>query len=301
MNKYWSIFTVCLVTTLLMLANISTADAKRFGSGSSFGGKSSYSAPYKRAVTPPAHSSSNAQQATPSQQQNNSQPKPTNRSGLMGILGGLAIGGLLGSLFAGAAGSNLLTLVLLVAAAVLLYKLFAAKSRSQPLPAYHRSADNSAPMSSNGNEAAGFNTDVLFNKNKTAPSPASTINNVDGFDRDAFLADAKVTFSQLQRYWDEVDLGEIRLLTTDKVFADIQEQLKAETAKNHTEILKLDAELLDLRDLTHELEAVVLFDTILREDVDAQAGQVREVWHFIKAKTALQSKWLLDGIQQLES
>ena len=114
-----------------------------------------------------------------------------------------------------------------------------------------------------------------------------------------FLDGAKIAFANLQKAWDERDLAEIRGLTTDKVFAEIQDQLKASDTENRTEILKLEAELLEVREVGSELEAVVLFDTIMREDNDAQAGQVREVWHFIKPKVSIQPKWYLDGIQQL--
>jgi len=76
------------------------------------------------------------------------------------------------------------------------------------------------------------------------------------------------------------------VLSTDKVFAEIQEQLKASATENHTDILKLDAELLEVREIGSELEAVVLFDAIMREDINAQTEQIREVWHFVKLKSA---------------
>ena len=115
-----------------------------------------------------------------------------------------------------------------------------------------------------------------------------------------FLTGAKIAFTTLQKAWDYRDLAEIRGLSTDKVFAEIQEQLKTSATENHTDILKLDAELLEVREVGGELEAVVLFDTIMREDINAQTEQVREVWHFVKPKISIQPKWLLDGIQQLE-
>ena len=156
---------------------------------------------------------------------------------------------------------------------------------------------------------AGFNTDVLFNKDKDAsagqPFQQDTGFNEgivvpQGFDQQAFLSGAKIAFTTLQKAWDDRDLAEIRGLSTDKVFAEIQEQLKGSASDNHTDILKLDAELLEVREIGSELEAVVLFDAIMREDVNAQAEQVREVWHFVKPKISIQPKWLLDGIQQLE-
>jgi predicted lipid-binding transport protein (Tim44 family) len=65
-------------------------------------------------------------------------------------------------------------------------------------------------------------------------------------------------------------------------------------------VLKLEAELLEVREVGEQLEAVVMFDGVLREADDDQARQVREVWHFTKARDAKQPTWFLDGIQQLE-
>jgi hypothetical protein len=42
-------------------------------------------------------------------------------------------------------------------------------------------------------------------------------------------------------------------------------------------------ELLEVRELNIELEATVLFDSLLREDANTSATQVREVWTFIKS------------------
>jgi len=104
----------------------------------------------------------------------------------------------------------------------------------------------------------------------------------------------------LQTAWDAKDLAEIRALTTDKVFAEIQAQIKSDPNQNVTEILKVDAELLDYRELGSELEAVVLFDTILRENRERQAEQVREIWHFVKQVNSTQKTCYLDGIQQMQ-
>ncbi len=111
---------------------------------------------------------------------------------------------------------------------------------------------------------------------------------------------AKGAFKMLQAAWDKNDLAEIRSLTTDKVFAEIQTQLKGSSSDNHTDVLKIDAELLEIREIGNDLEAVVLFDTLMREEVSAHPEQVREVWTFIKPKNSLQAKWYLDGLQQLE-
>ena len=308
MNKYTSTAAFFLIALSLSLGGISDADAKRFGGGGSFGGRSSYSAPYKRSAIPPSRSANQQQAAAQNQA---ARQGMTNRGGLMGMLGGLALGGLLGSLFFGGAFENFNFMDILVfgGIAFLLYKLFAARAGAAQRPAYNRTAntyEDSQPVQS---QPAGFNTDVLFNKDKKPsvgqPFQQDTGFNEgivvpQGFDQQAFLSGAKIAFTTLQKAWDDRDLAEIRGLSTDKVFAEIQEQLKGSASDNHTDILKLDAELLEVREIGSELEAVVLFDAIMREDVNAQAEQVREVWHFVKPKISIQPKWLLDGIQQLE-
>ncbi|HEY8094514.1 MAG TPA: Tim44-like domain-containing protein [Methylobacter sp.] len=317
MNKTTGIIAALLMGLSLTLGGMSDADAKRFGGGSSFGSRPSYSAPYQRSATPAPHPANQQQAAAP-----NPAAKPgwASRPGLMGMLGGLALGGLLGSMFGGGFhGINFMDILVFGGIAFLLYKLFAAKkSGSAQRPVYNRTADNSyqdtassyqEPQAAQANPA-GFDTDILFKKDKndtaasgsyaqpTATQSAAVIPK--DFDQQAFLSGAKIAFANLQKAWDERDLAEIRGLTTDKVFAEIQDQLKASNTENRTEILKLEAELLEVREVGSELEAVVLFDSIMREDANAQAEQVREVWHFIKPKVSIQPKWYLDGIQQLE-
>lgn len=308
-----------LLSLFLVFAGLNDAEARRFGGGGNFGGRSSYSAPYQRSAQPSRPYNQQQQQAG---RQNPTAPKSgwANR-GLMGMLGGLAIGGLLGSLFMGGGfhGINFFDILIFGALAFLLFKFIAARNASTQRPAYARTGHDSGhqqPASSYQpsepsaqHNSAGFNTDVLFNKDKPANSLAEPNLQQDadfntaiipqGFDAQSFLAGAKIAYKTLQKAWDERDLAEIRGLTTDKVFAEIQDQLKASTEENHTDVLKVEAEILEVREIGNEIEAVVLFDAIMREDRDAQAGQVREVWHFVKPSNTNQTKWLLDGIQQL--
>lgn len=222
----------------------------------------------------------------------------------MGMLGGLALGGLLGSMFFGGAfeGINFMDILLFVGLGYLLLKLFAARAPQTQPAAGNYQRNTSAPVDTGydnqyaGNDNAGFETDVLFGKNKpnTRPTPEMPA----GFDKDSFLRGAESAYQYLQSAWDSGDLASIRGLTTDKVFAEIQDQLKASATKNKTEILKLQSELLEIQETGHDWEAAVLFDTLMRED-DGAVEQVREVWHFIRSTHSQQPKWYLDGIQQL--
>jgi predicted lipid-binding transport protein (Tim44 family) len=317
MNRKTGLLATLFFALALMLASVHEAQAKRMGGGKSFGGKPSYSAPYQRSTSPspssqPTRSASQQQAASQNQTARQSW---ASRGGLMGMLGGLALGGLLGSLFFGGAfeNFNFMDILLFAGIAYLLYRLFVAKTARQGQAlgnAYGRNSyqeADSAPVERSGEQAtagpSGFNTDVLFNKGQNAaPRNAefATGNIPAGFDQPAFLVGAESAYRYLQTAWDSRDLAAIRGLSTDKVFAEIQDQLRASGVANKTEVLKLSSELLEVREVGSELEAVVLFDVMMRED-DGQAEPVREVWHFTKSVNSKQPKWFLDGIQQLEA
>ena len=239
------------------------------------------------------------------------------------MLGGLALGGLLGAMFFGGAfaGLNFMDILVFGGIAYLLYKLFSAKSGATRQPSYSRTAYTTEEQSyssykqyndtSSGRPtSAEFDTDVLFNRDKKsrnsqeADTMDADFNEIvlpDGFDEQGFLSGAKSAFNQLQTAWDNKDLAEIRSLTTDRVFAEIQGQIKSDASENHTEVLKIEAELLNFSETGSGLEAVVLFDTIIREDLPGRAEQVREIWHFIKPKSNSLQTWYLDGIQQMDN
>lgn len=315
MNRKIGIPATLFFTLILLMSSIQEAQARRFGGGGSFGGRSSYSAPYKRSTSPsassqPTRSASQQQAATQNQ---TARQGFANRGGLMGMLGGLALGGLLGSLFFGGAfeNFNFMDILLFGGIAFLAMRLFAAKAKQKQAAAgntYARSSysdhDNPADYgtaSSAGSTSAGFNTDLMSGiKNSTSQTTDnSTLNLPADFDQSGFLAGAESAYRYLQTAWDNNDLAAIRGLATDKVFVEIQDQLRANGSNNKTEVLKVNAELLEVRQAGSELEAAVLFDCILRED-DGDTDQVREVWHFVKPVNSKQTKWLLDGIQQLE-
>ncbi len=312
MNKLSAVFFSLFIALSLSLGGVQVAEAKRFGGARSFGSKPSYYRPYNRQS---GNTQRSAKQQQAERQNQTARQQLNRRGGLMGMLGGLALGGLLGSLFFGGAfqGLNFMDLLIFGGIAWLLYKLFVSKNQRPNADfSYNRNQYNSGSTfnDSDNKPAAGFDTDVLFKKNQGGASENRNAHLVDAdfdepsiptdFNRDAFLAGAKAAFKQLQAAWDAKDLAAIRSLTTDKVFAEIQEQIQSDTPQNVTEILKVEAELLDYREIGSELEAVVLFDTVLREDRSQQAEQIREIWHFVKPVNSNQKTWFLDGIQQMQ-
>ncbi len=318
MQKLTGFFLSVLLTLSFSLCGLSDAEAKRLGGGGSFGGKSGFSSPFKRSAAMPARSP--AQQRATQQNQATKQSL-AKRGGLMGMLGGLAIGGLLGALLFGGAFENLnfMDLIIFGGIAFMLYKLLAARAAKQTLrPAYNpRTIDSPQARDALPREArpattvepvgdSGFDAKGWFRGEQAGATPPdqslehAPVAMPAGFDAEAFLAGARIAFSDLQKAWDARDLTVIRSLSTDTMFGELQDRIKDLPADNRTDVLKVEAELLEVREVGDALEAVVLFDTLMREEAEAQARQVREVWHFTKAAASRQPKWFLDGIQQLE-
>jgi predicted lipid-binding transport protein (Tim44 family) len=137
MKNFWSVMLVCALAVVSI-----DADAARMGGGRSFGKQSSNVT--QRQATPPA---SPVAPGAPAQSANNAAAKPAPATPAAtpaaapkrpwaGMLGGLAAGlglaWLANSLGLGAAFGNILLIGLLVLAAVVVWRIFSARSRSTP-------------------------------------------------------------------------------------------------------------------------------------------------------------------------
>ncbi|MDH5185279.1 MAG: Tim44-like domain-containing protein [Gammaproteobacteria bacterium] len=289
-----SILSLFLVATLVILP-MHDAEAKRLGGGGSFGGKSTFGQKYQRSVERPKNANSTSTQAQ-------------RRGGLGSMLGGLAMGGLLAAMFMGGGFENINFFDILIFGliAFILFKMFAA--RRDAMSGATDTAAGRTDMNANG-----MQRDAMFKAHPSEQTITST-GGIDselvyeapkGFNEAEFLQGANAAYEMLQQAWDDGELAEIRGLVTDKVFAEIQQQLQQRSGQNLTEIVTLHSRLLEIRTVDQQIEASVMFDCMLREIDDeniqeGQADQVREIWHFIKPVNGLQPTWHLDGIQQLQ-
>ncbi|MBI5519412.1 MAG: TIM44-like domain-containing protein [Desulfovibrio sp.] len=124
----------------------------------------------------------------------------------------------------------------------------------------------------------------------------------EGFNVPEFLEGAKTVYGRLQHSWDRRDLNDIALFTTQEVLAEIRRQAAADPAPSKTELLLVNAKLLEFREEDADIVATVLFDVLMREDAsEERPKQIREVWHFSRPAADLSANWRLEGIQQLEA
>lgn len=263
-----NIFALLLISffTFALVAN--DASAKRFGSGRSFGVQRSQSSLSKPA---PVHNAAAPQT-----------PNPANKWG--GMLGGLLVGGLLASLFMGHGLTSGIFSWLLIGGLVFLLVNFMRRKMQPGFQSYSSNQGTQNPFSQFTSSAATSN-----NSTNLSDQPP-------GFDSVQFLRDAKVIFYRLQTAYDQKNLQDINQFTAPEVFGEIKMQLDERgDAPNKTEVISLEAELLDISRQANTYIASVRFTGYIKEN-DEPMASLDEIWHFRKFTPS--SEWVVGGIQQ---
>lgn len=269
-------FLVMLVVGFLSLGPaLEYAEARRMGGGSNIGSVS-------RSADRPAASPAQ-QQATPPRQGQNAAGAG---SRMPGMLGGLLAGGLLAALFFGGAFDELrlMDILLIAALGFLLFRLLA--RRRAAVATGHQG--NAAPSSA---QPQAFQADLsapMGGGGAFASEPA-------WFDRERFLGGAKEHFMTLQRSWDNNDFSNIQEYVTPELYNLLREERAKHPANNRTEIIRLFAELGDVREIGNQAEATVIFHGIL--DENGEQNEFNETWHLIRDLRD-GAPWHIQGIEQ---
>jgi predicted lipid-binding transport protein (Tim44 family) len=136
------------------------------------------------------------------------------------------------------------------------------------------------------------------------PSPANDAasavpaNLPSGFDADGFLRQAKLNFVRLQAANDAGNMDDIRAFTTPEMFAEVQlEYQERNRGTQQTDVVQLNAALLDLSSEGARQIASVRFSGSIRETAGAAPEAFDEVWHLTRPADA-SSGWIIAGIQQ---
>jgi predicted lipid-binding transport protein (Tim44 family) len=116
-----------------------------------------------------------------------------------------------------------------------------------------------------------------------------------GFDAAGFLRAAKMNFIKLQVASDSGRLDEIREFTTREMFDELRTDV---SAGQHTDVVALNADLLELATERGKHWASVRFSGMVRETPGTEPVGFEEVWNLVKPADG-SSGWLLAGIQQM--
>lgn len=276
MSRLWLAMSAVILGVVLALPD---AEARRLGGGRTIGAQRNVTAP------PQATPAKPAQQAAPA-------AAATTGSKWMPILGGLALGGLLGAMFADSPIlstilSAMLIGLLVFAALALIRMLRAPRTEARPLQYAGLGSETvAAPPPS---QATGFDVGA------SAGAPRAGI--PAGFDVTGFLRAAKSNFIKLQIANDTGKLDELREVTTPEMYAVLSEDLRSRGAQQ-TDVVTLNADLLEVATEGERHWASVRFSGLVSEAPGAAPASFEEVWNLSKPVDG-SSGWQLAGIQQM--
>ncbi len=278
---------------LSLMGIVDDADARRFGGGMSFG--------KHRSVSPPSQSRMfNQRKATP-QRSGAAGQRGSARTGMMGMLGGLALGGMLGAMFFGGAfeGINLFD-ILIIGGIIALVLMFLKRRAAAGQTSFAGAQPPSSPDFSQDFSTDG-DADIV---DQASHEPVGAALRPD-INAKHFIPAAKDIYVRMQKAWDNNDIEDIRKFCTAEIAERIGRDMKPGQS-NVTEVATLNAEIADSW-IESDLEWVAVnYSAMLREQtlddngvtLDDQTAEVNEVWIFQHAPKSDDPTWYLAGIQQ---
>jgi predicted lipid-binding transport protein (Tim44 family) len=118
------------------------------------------------------------------------------------------------------------------------------------------------------------------------------------FDAEGFERLAKMLFIRIQAANDTADLNDLRQFTTPELFAALRLDLQDRgDATQHTDVVKVDAQLIDFEQESDRQVVSVRYTGLVREEAGADATPFDEVWHLVKPADDSRP-WAIAGIQQ---
>jgi predicted lipid-binding transport protein (Tim44 family) len=287
--------------------------AKRLGGGSSSGMQRDMSAPDKSPAMAPAQvptasaAAKSPATATAAQQ---AQPKRSWMGPLAGLAAGLGLAALASHLGFGEELASMMMIGLLVMAALMVVGLIMRRragarqpamasaggmeyATSSPMPgaAAPRSHDTAMPRAASG---------AFATSSSQYEAPLAAAGIPADFDVTGFERQAKVNFIRLQAANDAANLDDLREFTTPEMFAELKTNiLERGDVSQKTEVLEINAEVLEVVEEASRYVVSVRFSGLIREEGDAPAESISEIWHLVKPRHGSVG-WLLAGIQQAQ-
>lgn len=229
---------------------------------------------------------------------------------IAGLAAGLGIAALMSHFGMGAALGNMMTMLLVAGVAVLaigwLMKRFkgGAQSAGPQLataggPSFN--APMQAPMQRDMQAPVAQPSFAQGSASAVAAAPVANLSNVPaGFDADGFARTAKMIFIRLQAANDAGNVDDLRKFTTPELFASLRLDLQERGQKaNQTDVMQLDAELVDTAKDDGQWIVSVRFHGLIREEADQGAQPFDELWHLVKPLND-SGEWSIAGITPLQ-
>ena len=313
----------------LALALNGVADARRMGGGGNFGTQRSIT-PQRAAPAPTAPAGNTASQPSPSQPAAPASaaapksptaaptPAPSGMSRWLGPIAGIAAGlglaALMSHLGLSEGFGTILLLGLVIFGAVVALRMFLNRRQGAGVPLEYSgvpSGANSAaaplaytaPTSSAPTWRLPSATDLAVDPaaSPAADAPAFGVTRKalpQGFDAVAFAKEAKRQYIQIQRSYDNADRAALSSVMTADMAIEVGRELDNRGLHHPTEIVTLDADVLDVSTEDDKYWVSVRFTGLVKEDGEPLPHSIDEVWNLTKPVKG-GSGWLLAGISQL--
>jgi predicted lipid-binding transport protein (Tim44 family) len=299
MKRFITVLTLAVAVAALAPT---LADAKRLGGGGSSGMQRSLparTAPDALPARPTAPAAApNAVPGSPAA----AAPKRSWMGPLAGLAAGLGIAALMSHFGMGAEFGNFLTIALLVLVGVVAIRFLLAR--------FGPAAQRSPALAPQGMQYAGAGASAGGNLPIPMATPSSSAGSPSfatapaaptlpaGFDSAGFERIAKMIFIRMQAANDAADLNDLRAFTTPEMFAAVKLDLQERGASpNQTDVVKIDAQVLEFAHEGPNQLVSVRFHGLIREEVGGVAAPFDEVWHLVKP-TDGGREWAIAGIQQ---
>ncbi|MEO6564990.1 MAG: Tim44-like domain-containing protein [Casimicrobiaceae bacterium] len=315
MNRTLALAVGLLAVTAMFHADL--VDAKRMGGGRSIGAQRQAtpapSAPSAAPAAPAGPMQSAAAPAAAGTAAKAAAPAASGMSRWMGPLAGLAAGlglaALLSHFGLGEGFANILLLMLLAGGAFFLIRMFLSKRAPTKSPLQYAGSgpglgttpggyETQAPRAPT-NPAERFEP-VFGGGNGAAVAAPAASKFPPGFNPGPFVEQAKLQFRALQAGYDTADRAALAAVMTPEMFSEIARELDDRGAHTATEVMKLDAEVLQIVTEGNQYWMNVHFKGLLREDSTVLPRDFDEVWNLVKPVDG-STGWLLAGIQQVNA
>lgn len=279
------------------------AEAKRLGGGGSAGLKRDMparTAPDAVPAKPAQNSTAAPNGAAAPAAAAAAAPKRSWMGPIAGLAAGLGLAALASHLGFGEELANFMMIALLAIVAIVVVRLllrrFAGPAAS---PAGMRLAGAGAPLANDpaawraAGAAAPAGGAALAASASTPPTvPAD-------FDAAGFARIAKMIFIRMQAANDSADLNDLRAFTTPEMFAAIRLDLQdRQGAAQHTDVVQIEAEVLDVAQEAERQVVSVRFHGLIREAREEGAMPFDEVWHLVRPADGSR-EWAIAGIEQM--
>ena len=314
---------------VLTLALNGIADARRMGGGGNFGAQRSIPS-QKAAPAPAAPVGNSASPAPPSQPAAPASasatkappaavpaPAPSGASRWLGPIAGIAAGlglaALMSHLGLSEGFGTILLLGLVICAGIFVFRMFLGRPQTSGAPLQYSGATASA----NSSAPSAFTPSAPSAPSWRIPSPSELAGQPasasatealaagvtrktlpQGFDAAAFAAEAKRQYIQIQRSYDDADRAALSSVMTADMATEMGRELDQRGLHHPTEIVTLDADVLDVSTEEDKYWISVRFTGQVKEDGEPLPHSIDEVWNLTKPVKG-GSGWLLAGISQV--